>query len=652
MEHGGFVGKILFVDLTTGKIRKEPLDLQTAGGLLGGFGVDLKLLYELLPPGTDPLAPENPIIIGAGPLVGTLTPGSPKVTFTAKRPIYASATQEDKHGVMVGTAGTVRFGFMLKNAGYDHIVITGKANSPAFLKIVNDEVEVCDATDLWGRMDAYQTTDELTRRYGRCGIYAIGPASENLVRLSIGTVDGHYSLGKAGGGAIMGSKNLKAIVVYGNKGVRVADPKRLMAVYDDSRKRITENPGFKDIARYGTPSFGAMAHLAGRDWRAFWGKYWKLVDSTRVANASCISCLTPCRAIMELKEGRFAGLRLVRRAFPISTPTRPVPEGSIDYGPGLKVEDAIERPGLDRQNALQIVNFVSMLYERGEISKEDTGGLVLKQRDFWDPDIDSTVQLIERIANKEGDFARCLGEGWNPVSERFGVDASAVMSLCKGCITILDARKARLQPSIFVQITGPGVHHMHFAGHFPGIPIADIKANGESMGMSQEEVNRAFTAEEFDTGRMAKHVEDYYAVEESLGICSLPAQLHSCHSIASIAEYYSAMTGFETSPRELKLLGEKVWNMYKLLNVREGFNRKDDMLPSWWKAADDNRLLDYWGRTISRDKLEGMLDHYYSERGWDVKSGIPTGAKLSDLALGEFKDILLDVKKRENAHDI
>jgi aldehyde:ferredoxin oxidoreductase len=92
--------------------------------------------------------------------------------------------------------------------------------------------------------------------------------------------------------------------------------------------------------------------------------------------------------------------------------------------------------------------------------------------------------------------------------------------------------------------------------------------------------------------------------------------------------------------------------MYKLLNVREGFNRKDDMLPSWWKAADDNRLLDYWGRTISRDKLEGMLDHYYSERGWDVKSGIPTGAKLSDLALGEFKDILLDVKKRENAHDI
>jgi len=644
MEYGGFVGKILFVDLTTGKITKEPLDTQIIKDFLGGFGVDLKLLYELLPRGTDPLAPENPIIIGAGPLVGTITPGSPKVTFTAKRPISGSATEEDKHGVMVGTAGTVKFGFMLKNAGYDHIVITGKAKGPSFLKIVNDEVEICNATDLWGKMDAYETTAELTRRYGRCGVYAVGQASENLVKLSIGTVDGHYSLGKAGGGAIMGSKNLKAIVVYGNKGIGVSDPKRLMAVYDESFKRITENPGFKDVARYGTPSFGAMAYLPGRNWRPFWGKYWKLIDRTRVANASCISCLTPCRAIMELKEGRFADLRLVRRTFPISTPTRPAPEGFIDYGPGLKVEDAIERPGLDRQNVQQIVNFVSLLYERGEITKEDTDGLVLKQRGFWDPDIDSTIQLIERIANKEGDFAKCLGEGWHPVSKRFGVDASAVMSVCKGCHTILDARKVRLQPSSFVQITGPGVHHIHFSGHFPGVPIAEIKANGEGMGMSEEEVNRTFTVDEFDTGRLAKHVEDYYAIEESLGICALPAQLHSCHTLGSIAEYYSAITGLETSPRELKRLGEKVWNMYKLLNVREGFNRKDDKIPSWWKAADNNLLRDYWEKPITRDKLESMLDHYYFERGWDVKSGIPTEAKLTDLALGEFMEILPDLK--------
>jgi aldehyde:ferredoxin oxidoreductase len=645
MEHGGFIGKILFVDLTTGKIRKEPLDVHIANDLLGGFGVDLKLLYELLPRGTDALAPENPIIIGAGPLVGTITPGSPKVTFTAKRPIYGSASDDNKHGVMVGTGGTVKFGFMLKNAGYDHIVITGKAKRPVFLKIVNDDVELCDATDFWGKMDAYQTTDELHRRYGRCGVYAIGPAGENLVKMSIGTVDGHYSLGKAGGGAIMGSKNLKAIVVYGNKGIGVADPKRVMAAYDDSRKRIMGNPGFKDIARYGTPSFGAMAHLVGRDWRAFWGKYWKLVDSTRVANASCISCITPCRAIMELREGRFAGLRLVRRTFPISTPTRPVPEGPIDYGPGLMVEDAIERPGLDRQNTQQIVNFVSMLYERGEISQEDTDGLVLKQRDFWDEDIDSTVKLIDRIANKEGDFARCLGEGWYPTSKRLGVDASAVMSVCKGCHTILDARKVHLQPSTFINLTCPGVHHMHFSGYFPGVPLADIRANGEGMGMSPEELNRAFTTEEFDTGRMAKHVEDYYAIEDSLGICALPAQLHRCHTLDSIAEYYSAITGFETGPRELKLRGEKVWNMYKLLNVREGFDRKDDKIPSWWKAADNGVLQDYWEKPISRERLEGMMDNYYSERGWDVESGLPTESKLKEIALGEFSGTLADLNK-------
>jgi aldehyde:ferredoxin oxidoreductase len=639
MKQGGFIGQILYVDLSTRSISKEPLEFDLAAKYLGGFGVDLKLLYDLLPCGTDPLAPENPIIFGAGPLIGTMAPGSSKVTFTAKRPLYACDPEVKKHGVMVGTGGTSRFGFMFKNAGYDHIVITGRADKPVFLKIVNDKVEIHDATDFWGKMNAYETTLELTKRYGRCGIYAIGTAGENLVRISTGTIDGAYSLGKAGGAAIMGSKNLKAIVIYGDKGIAVSNRKRFMAAYYEGSRRFTKNPALSDVARYGLISVGALAHLPGRDWRSFWGKHWKLIDKTRVSNLSCISCLTPCRSTMKIEDGRFSGLTLVRRSFPLSSPTRPPTEGLSDYGPGLVVEDRIERLGLDRQNAQQIVNYMSLLFERGEITKQDADGLTLRRRDYWDTDIDSTIQLIERMANREGDFAWCLGEGWYPIAKRFGVNPFEEMAISKGASCILDARKVRLHPSVFANITCPGVHHLHYAGYYPGLPVDEIKANGLEMGMTEEQMLRTFIGEEFDTGRLLKHVEDYYALLNSLGICALPAQLHAGFDINLIAEYYSALTGFETSRGELKILGEKVWNLYKLLNVREGFKRKDDMILSWWNAAGHN-LLDYWGNSISKKNLEEMLDHYYSERGWDITAGIPSKEIIEDLQLNEFKDIL------------
>jgi aldehyde:ferredoxin oxidoreductase len=641
MKYNGFAGQTLYVDLTTGRVKKEPLDLDMARELLGGFGIDLKLLYELLAPGTDPLSPANPFIIGAGSLIGTVTPSSSKITFTAKRPVYGGPG-EDKHGVMVGTGGSSKFGFMMKNAGYDRIVVTGRAESPVFLKIFNDDIEICDAKELWGKMDAYETTGELLKRYGRCGVYAIGRAGEKVVRIATGTIDGKTSLGKAGGGAVVGSKNLKAIVVYGDKGIRVADSKGLLALYNKSFKDVTGNPGFQDVASYGIPAVGAMAILPGRNWRSFWGKHWQLIDRTRIANLSCTACLTPCQSYMEIKEGRFKGLKLVRRAFPLSSPTRPVPDGHIDYGPGFKVEDAIERLGLDRQNTQQVVQFVSMLYEHGKLSEEDTDGLVLRRRkDFWDLDIDTTLELFERIANKQGDFATLLSEGWYPLCRKLGVDARAEMSISKGVSTILDARKVSLSPALFANITCPGVHHIHFAGYFPGVPIGEIETNLEGMGMSKQEIERTITGETFNIGKVTKHIEDFYAILDSLGICALPAQLHGCFNAKLLSDYYSVVTGFETGPKELKRLGEKVWNLYKLLNVREGFDRKDDIIPSWWKAAEAGSIKDYLGKALSKDGLEKMLDDYYEERGWDIETGIPTEKRIEEVELNGFRGMVV-----------
>jgi aldehyde:ferredoxin oxidoreductase len=644
MEYYGFAGSILHIDLTSGSIRKEPLDLEVARKFLGGWGINHRLIYDLLAPETDPLSPDNPFIIGAGPLTGTLTPSSSKVSATTKYPNYASASEENKHIVATGMGGSSKFGFMLKNAGYDHVVITGRAERPVFLKIVNDDVEICDATDMWGKMDAYQTTDELFGRYGKCGVYAIGRAGENLVRFATGTVDGKYSLGKSGGAAVLGSKNLKAIVARGDKGIKVSDSERLIALYYKSYKDVTENPGFADAARYGMVALGAMAFLPARDWRSFYGGNWQLIDKTSVACLSCASCLTPCTAYMEVRHGEFAGLRLVRRTFPLSIRGRS--NFTLeDYGAQMKIEDTIERLGLDRQYVRAMLGFVTKLYEQGAITTEDTDGLVLRRGD-----INSSIQLLQKIASREGDFARCLGEGWYPLSKRLGVNASDEVSICKGIFTILDARTYGLDPSRFTNITNPRVQHIHSSTtYFLGRALADIKARCEDIGMSKEAIDRAFTIEDFNIGRVTKHIEDYHSVLNSLGICTAAAELHGVFNTALLTQYYSAVTGFEISVEELKRSGERVWNLYKLLNVREGFRRKDDVIPSWWRATEipyrdstgtPGLLKDYWGKIVTRDRLEKMLDDYYDERGWDIMGGVPTRKKLIDLELKEFAEVV------------
>jgi aldehyde:ferredoxin oxidoreductase len=189
MDYYGYVGKILYVDLTSGEIETQQLDENVLKEFIGGWGINYRLEHDLLKPGTDPLSPDNPIIIGVGPLCGTLALASGKVTATMKLPIHASR-REEKYIVNTAVGGSNQFGIMMKNAGYDHIVITGRAKKPSYLKIVDDDIEICDAGDLWGKRDVYETSDELANRHrgktGKAGTWVIGKAGENLVMASLG----------------------------------------------------------------------------------------------------------------------------------------------------------------------------------------------------------------------------------------------------------------------------------------------------------------------------------------------------------------------------------------------------------------------------------------------------------------------------------
>ncbi len=233
MKMGGYAGQILYVDLTKEEVKREALDLSIAQKFLGGFGLNCKSAWDLLDPEVDPYSPDNMIFMGMGPLLGTEAPVSNKHSVMSKWPSTGT--------ISTGTAGG-DFGINVKRSGYDQVIIKGKAKRPVYIRIHNDGVEICDANDLWGK-DTYQTTDRLWQRHGRhYAVVAMGTAGERLVNATVCLVDKLTTWGKGGLPAIMGSKNLKALIASGDKEIRVADPKRLndraRMIFNRSRSAI------------------------------------------------------------------------------------------------------------------------------------------------------------------------------------------------------------------------------------------------------------------------------------------------------------------------------------------------------------------------------------------------------------------------------
>lgn len=284
LDSYGYSGNILLVNLTNNEIRKQKLDTDLAQQFLGGWGINYRLLYDYLKPHTDPFSPDNPIIIGTGVLSGTLAPASSKCTITMKLPIPTNEL-ENKFIVATAVGGTRRFGAMLKNAGYDHVIITGRAVKPVYLKIIDDDIEICDAKDLWGKKDVYETTAVLAYRHrgktGEAGTWVIGKAGENLVLASIALVDGIGSMGRWGAASVLGSKNLKAIVTLGTKGIKIADPKRFMRLIEQKRKEIMSHPAFRK--GYPKPARTGGSHLLQSPYPP------EIEEVTKNASIACMS---------------------------------------------------------------------------------------------------------------------------------------------------------------------------------------------------------------------------------------------------------------------------------------------------------------------------------------------------------------------------
>jgi len=645
---------IVHVDLTSGKVTRNKVPDQVQSDFIGGSGVGWKLIADILTPGIDAFSPDNYICFNPGVLTGTLTTGAPKTTVITKYPTISS--DDGKQYIGESTTGGRFFGAALARAGCHHLLITGAAPSPVYLRIRDQNIELVDAQDLWGQ-GIEKVTNELVRREGpETGVVCIGTAGENKVRLALAIVDKTNSLGRGGLGAVMGSKNLKAIAVNGTGDVTVARPEEFMAISQQLREKVLQWPGREHWIKLGLAAgWDTFKHtqypgIWSKDrWEELYGEQKRLEAVEEVI--PCNSCMLSCRLKWKIKGGEYDGEVGFGSPFSKSA-TSGMLLGVEDYRKMIHiVADANSISGVDFYTTTRMIDFVTKMYQEGRLTKEDTGGLELKR------DYDTYLQLYKMTVARQG-FGEILADGWYRLKKEFGLDPQDYWygGICKGMDFIYDARPSNFHPLMMSFFTRPRPHHggSHTRTNSRNKTIQEIYEQVEGWGLPKDILDRIFTEApytgKFNVGRYNCYMEDMMEVHNSLGICSIFSQ-HGLLFGKDMVRLYNAVVGEDISAFELVKRGDRIFNITKVINVREGFSRQDDRPPEVWFRPMDSpegriEMHDYYNlHVITREDVEKLLDDYYEERGWDVERGIPTKEKLASLGLQQYVDALPDAER-------
>lgn len=639
--------KVVYVNLSKGSIETKDLDRDVVSNFIGGPGISFKLAYELMKPGTAPYSPDNPIIIGTGTLTGT----------KVQAPRWSIVTRFPLNGAIFFASGGMGFGVRLKRAGYDQMVISGRASQPVYLKISNEDIEICNASSLWGK-DIYETTDILWNELGKeFSVLAMGQAGENLVKLALALVDRTSSIGKGGLGAIMASKNLKAIVVRGTKKVEVADPARFDRISSQIVEEYFKDPTFKAWVELGKMWFNTRANpemkVPFRNAREIFprNKYLELygeevyLKDIKGQRLGCTTCTHPCKDLLTVHRGPYKDLTtnassLGGRVLNLGVQCA----AGCSFGEMAKLLDVANRYGICTHVFTPLMMLAVELYENGIITNEDTEGMVLKH------DFNTTLALIEKTAFRQG-IGNILADGCYAIFDHFGKQCEKYSTHIKGIDQFPHAGDARIYDfnmTVFTQVTNPqgaDIEPAHVgANWYPskkGFSLDDIQKFCQRMGLSQEAIERVFDAPPgyYNTARITPYAENFYLALSALGICEYRTEHMDWNKFA---ELYSSATGNEITANEMKKTGDRLWNLFKAINVREGFDRKFDRFPEKWlyplRTSDGKEmpLRTCEGRRVSISTFNQMLDEYYEERGWDIRKGTPTKEKLTALGLDEI----------------
>ncbi|MHB1162315.1 MAG: aldehyde ferredoxin oxidoreductase family protein, partial [Chloroflexota bacterium] len=616
----GWAGRTLHVDLSSGRMRPEPLDLEFARTYLGGRGVNSRLLYDAVRGDVDEFGPENVLIFGVGPLGGTLAPSSSRYTVTSKSP---------STNIFSDSCSGGQFGPELKQAGYDHLIFTGRADKPVYLLIENDQVELLDADWLWGE-NAWNTQKALRKRLGDdIQVATIGQAGENRVRYA-GILHGlKRAAGKFGMGAVMGSKNLKAIAIRGTKGIGIADPKRFMAACRQAHEAIKAHPFYKRRSVYGTPlQMDLLNELGALSTRNFESSVDENVDAisgvTLTRNysrgmRSCFACPVHCTHYYSLEAGPYKG---TYGEGPEFTVTSMIGNrcGCYDMEAILHMNKLLNEYGMDPAAMGGLLGWAMDCYAHGILNSSELDGLELT----WG-NSEAMIALIHKTACREG-FGGVLAEGEKRAPAIVGRGSEKLMHHIKGGVVIIEDPRALKGFGLAYITSSRGSDHLR------GYYILDQGGLVDVAAKVVEDPEAADPLTPVGKGKGVKWFEDYAAVVDALALCKFNwvSMVDLSSSSDRMAELVESCTGWRVDGAALLRAGERIYNVEKAFNARLGLDRKADNFSVPEKFLEEP-LPDGGGKGEIFE-LDQMLDDYYTARGWGL-DGLPKRAKRDQLGL-------------------
>ena len=606
----GYAGRLLFADLAQKKTKTENLRDEFCAKYIGGNGFGIRLLLDSTKPRVDPLGSNNVLIFAVGPFAGTMVPTSGKYIVQAKSPLT------DFMGESI-SSGT--WGQNLKRAGYDAVVITGRANAPCYLFIDDETIQFRDAKSLWGK-DSILTGQFVQEQIcdDNVSVASIGPGGENLVKFANITNDGYRQAGRTGMGAVMGSKNLKAVAVRGSKKIEVNDLDRLMEVCGQLYKQCQEK-GTDGYRTYGTPQsvsiHQALGVLPTRNWQSatfelaenLSGEFLK--SHYYAKTIACSGCPLGCDHISIVKKGTDAEqVASVEFETIYSLGSQC---GVGDFPAVLQAADLCDKLGIDTISAGVVIGWAMECFEKGILTKEDTDGIELT---FGNQE--ALIEIVSKISSREG-VGDLLAEGVKKASAKIGKGSQHFAMHNKGLeLPGYDVRGLKACALGFMTSTRGGCHLRS--------SMYDFDAKGK--------VDR-FKADT-GLGRIVSEREDAWAIMDSLILCKFIRSV--CSSYDKLADLYMLVTGIRVSPEELKKTGERIYNLEKIYNVREGWVKKDDYPPPR-VMKDPIREGPSKGSFVSEEEFEPMLEAYFEARGWS-REGIPTKQKLEELEIDDVAE--------------
>jgi len=624
--------KIAYVNLSTNKISVKTVPKQIRSLYLGGRGVDMYLLYNHAQPKINPLSPENPLIIGVGLLCGIPALGSGRCDIAAKSPLTGAVGNSNIGGFF---APELRF------SGFDHLVITGKSEKPVYLWIHDGEIEVRDAAHLWGK-DTFETQTMLRNDLGDEEIKSlvIGVAGENLVRFANVRTGMKNSAGRTGLGCVMGSKNLKAIAARGTGDVEFAFPDEVLDYCKEMNDMIMNTRWAKAQSKWGTliiysntnttglirtKNFQLNRLEEGEDLEP------EVMDKYTIGMSGCYGCIVHCRHRYMLKDGPYAPLYGEGPEY--------TSLGAFGTMPNCKKMETIlvanhlvNMYGLDTLETGGLIAWAMELYEKGILNDEKTGGLKLE----WGNE-EVLFDLIRKIAYREG-FGNTLADGFKTAIEKIGKESEYYAIQIKGMSNLHSDERPTPSFALGIATSTRGADHLRSR------PAIDLYGLPENL---LEEIYGGPVSSDYTVyegkSRMIWWQEILYAVTDSLGVCKFQTVFCAVHAPKweEFAKLVRLVSGMEFSKAELMTVGERIYTVERMFNIREGFTRKDDTLPErYFKEPTPIGLPIAKNKKIDKESFNKMLDEYYALHNWDI-NGNPKKETLEKLGLeGEPSHII------------